>query len=446
MKEFFIQKCENAFSPVPNWVQRLAGLTMGAKLTYGRLLQCANNEGVAWPSQRYLSKELGCSLRSIVTYIGELKKHDLILVSKVCIGEYPRTVYRFVIPNDQRSIPESNGFTPSVIADDADIFFNPEAGAYLYTAPAEQTKASPTPEPPHISSAPAPAQNALNGSAPECKPCVGVRNSCTEGTQHLPEGYAGPAPVYNEDKNKGKDQGKETKPHPLDPPHNISKKLPNSKPNTTTGEGYAYPSPTFPYSPRNHTTPTEHPTLRADNRSDCIHRSSSATSQTEKPSSFEAVWELYPLKQGKIPAQRCWNSLFKSNKLPNPTIILASIKAHIASDSRWQRGIIPNLDRWLRDGRWTDEPYAAPESKNPTSTHKTNLEAQALKQLALIRKAVHKSDTPISDPITNELLDSHGGLTNLSRMPERNLPFILGSFVKEYVALVASKKLETVYA
>ncbi|MCT4625642.1 helix-turn-helix domain-containing protein [Halodesulfovibrio sp.] len=446
MKEFFIQKCENAFSPVPNWVQRLAGLTMGAKLTYGRLLQCANNEGVAWPSQRYLSKELGCSLRSIVSYIGELKKHDLILVSKVRIGEHPRTVYRFVVPNDQRSVPEPDDFTPSVLVDDADIAFNSEAGTYLYAAPTKQSEAFPTPESPHISSVPAPAQNALNGSAPECKPCVGVRNSCTEGTQNLPEGYAAPALVYNEEKNKGKDQGKETKHHPLNPPNEISEHIPSSEPNTSTGEECAYSSPTFPYSPRNDSTPTEHPTQRADKRSDCIPRSSSATSQAENRSGFEAVWNLYPLKQGKAPAQRCWNSLLKGNKLPNPEIILASINAHITSDSRWQRGIIPNLDRWLRDERWTDTPYSAPEAKAAGISEKSKLEVRALKQMALIRKAVRKSDTPISDPITNELLDSHGGISNLSRMPERNLPFILSTFVKEYVAMFASRKMETEYA
>jgi len=56
MKEFITEKCEKAFSPVPNWVQRLATITMGAKLTYGRLLQCANDEGVAWPSQRFLAR------------------------------------------------------------------------------------------------------------------------------------------------------------------------------------------------------------------------------------------------------------------------------------------------------------------------------------------------------------------------------------------------------
>ncbi|MEZ6853660.1 helix-turn-helix domain-containing protein [Halodesulfovibrio aestuarii] len=429
MKEFFIQKCENAFSPVPNWVQRLASLTMGAKLTYGRLLQCANDEGVAWPSQRYLSKELGCSLRSIVTYIGELKKHDLIAVSKTYIGDYPRTVYRFVVPDDQRSIPEPKEFTPSILDDDADIFFCTDAGTYLYATPSTQ-----------ISSAPASEQGLHENSAVECKPCAGVSNSCVEGTQRLRRGYATPALSYNDDKNKILEQRKNNTPHI--PPRSKEHSFPNKAQQPTFGEKASSFSPTFPYSPRNDSTPTS----LKDGRGKIT--SCPASPLPEKlTSDFEAIWDIFPLKQGKIPAQTRWNQLVRQKKLPELSVILNSIKEHIATDNRWQRGIIPNLERWLREHRWTDQPFADPAAreKELTEARKQELELQAAKELMSLREAIKGYPTPITDPVTVELIDSHGGLSTLSRMPERNLPYILNSFVKNYTQLSLKKGLEEVH-
>lgn len=429
MKEFFIEKCENAFSPVPNWVQRLASITMGAKLTYGRLLQCANNEGVAWPSQRYLARELGCSLRSVVKYVGELKKHQLIEVSKVLVGEFPRTTYRFIVPEDQSSIPSAQ--------DNRILISCPSVGLYYASSKEATRQQTPTQ---HISSAPASEQGLHENSAVECKPCAGVSKPCAEGTQCLRMGYATPALSYNDDKNKRLKQRKNNTPHI--PPRSKEHSFPNKAQQSTFGEKASSFSPTFPDSPGNHSTPTS----RKDARGEIPTRSASSLPE-DMSSAFEAVWELFPLKQGKVPAQTRWNYLSKRNVLPELSVILSSIKEHIATDRRWKRGIVPNLERWLREHRWTDQPFVDPSAqfKELNDALKQQLELKATKQLTNLREAIQGYPVPINDPVTNEVINAHGGLTTLSRMSEQSLPYILNSFVKEYTVLSMSQKMEAVH-
>ncbi|MFA9394708.1 MAG: helix-turn-helix domain-containing protein [Halodesulfovibrio sp.] len=429
MKEFFIEKCENAFSPVPNWVQRLASITMGAKLTYGRLLQCANDEGVAWPSQRYLARELGCSLRSIVKYVGELKKHQLIEVSKVLVGEFPRTTYRFIVPENKSSIPSAQN--------ERVLISCPSAGLY-YVSPEEAVQHQASTQ--QISSATASEQGLHENSAVECKPCAGASNSCAEGTQCLRRGYATPALSYNDNKNKRLKQRKNNTPHI--PPQPETRTFSSTAQQANFGEAASSVSPTFPNSPRNHSTPTS----RKDVRGEIPTRSASSLPETGT-SDFESVWEIFPLKQGKIPALTRWNQLLKRNLLPELSVILTSIKEHLATDNRWKRGIIPNLERWLREHRWTDQPFADPAArlKELTEARRQEIELRAAKELMSLREAVKGYPTPINDPVTVELIDSHGGLSTLSRMPERNLPYILNSFIKNYTQLSLKRGLEEVH-
>ncbi|MCT4533741.1 helix-turn-helix domain-containing protein [Halodesulfovibrio sp.] len=438
MKEYFIKKCENAFSPVPNWVQRLATLTMGAKLTYGRLLQCANDEGVAWPSQRYLSRELGCSLRSIVKYIGELRKHDLVTVSKIRVNGFPRTVYRFVVPEDQRELPElpkedDSLPTPHVLTDDSAFSFCTTTETYYYDAD-DECSSQPVQQ---FSLAPSPVQEALDGSAAECNTCTGVRNFYTQGMQGLHEGYADSALVYNDDKNKEKNsiqkQTQHTSPYPLLNTASTSK-APH------LGEGSSCSSSTCSSSCKKEPA---HPHTM-DNRNGSTLRSSSIPSGNSSME-FETVWELYPLKQGKNMAQSHWNHLAKQGKLPALSVILESIKAHLVSDSRWKRGILMNLERWLREERWTDEPFTKATTSDGISM-KQQFELNAAQQLKSIREAVKGYAIKITDPVTEQVLESYGGIDSLSRMPERNLPFVFSTFIKEYTALSLSMGKELAHA
>ena len=425
MKEFFTKKCEKAFSPVPNWVQRLATITMGAKLTYGRLLQCANDEGVAWPSQRYLAGELGCSLRSIVNYIGELKKHDLIQMAQIVVGDRPRTIYRFIVPEDQKELPAPDEFTPVVLDDDSNIFIDPGTGFYVYTAPDQLTDPIPYTVP-DISSVPSPAQDALDGSAAECNSCAGVRSSCVGGTQDFPGGYAHPTFLYNDDKNKEKN--KDNTPTPLTPHHDF----PSTATSSTLGEERSFSSPTSSFE-----ASLPSPTAPSDAEGGFVNRSPSDPPLSAVEEDFNAVWELYPLKQGRTPALSRWKYLSKRKALPTLSIILNSLKAHVANDSRWKRGMLPSLERWLREERWNDQPFEAPAASivQQKLESKQTLEVRALQQLGKIRQAISGKKISINDPVTNDILDTHGGLFRLSQMPEKNIPFILNSFVREYTAL-----------
>ncbi|SIN94083.1 helix-turn-helix domain-containing protein [Halodesulfovibrio marinisediminis] len=421
MKKFFTKKCENAFSPVPNWVQRLATITMGAKLTYGRLLQCANDDGVAWPTQRYLASELGCSLRSIVKYVGELKRNNLIEVSKVFFGDYPRTTYRFIIPEDLSDV---------LLA---------QNNLNLVTSPIAH-QSSEASELQHISSAPASCQGLHDKGADQCKPCAEASKNCLGGTQTLRMDYATSALPYNDNKNKRLKQSNKTTPHI--PPQTTATSLATKTKQNVSGEKVSSFSSTLPDSPRNHSIPTS----LMDARGQTPSRPASPFFE-DLSSSFEAVWELFPLKQGKAPAQTRWNQLFKHKQLPELSVIISSIKEHIAKDSRWKRGMIPNLERWLREHRWTDQPFADPagDSQRNKTSQKQELEIKAAMQLKHIRDAIKGYPVPIDDPVTKEVIDSHGGISSLSRMPERNLPFVLSTFVKEYTALSISKTMEVMH-
>ncbi len=65
---------------IPCWLIQvpIKLLSHGAKITYGRLSQWANESGIVYRSAKQLSEELGVSYRSIEEYIRELKESDLI--------------------------------------------------------------------------------------------------------------------------------------------------------------------------------------------------------------------------------------------------------------------------------------------------------------------------------------------------------------------------------
>ena len=65
---------------IPCWLIQVSvkKLTLGAKMTYGRLSQWANATGQVYRSARQLAEELGCSYRSIEEYLKELRKVELI--------------------------------------------------------------------------------------------------------------------------------------------------------------------------------------------------------------------------------------------------------------------------------------------------------------------------------------------------------------------------------
>lgn len=75
---------------------------------------------------------------------------------------------------------------------------------------------------------------------------------------------------------------------------------------------------------------------------------------------FERVWQSWPIKQAREVAMRTFLQLRHARRLPSVEIIVSVIERHAQEDSRWRRGKIPMLHRWLREGRWLDVPYSEP--------------------------------------------------------------------------------------
>ena len=102
---------------IPNWVRERTELTMTAKMLYGTLVQHANNEGVAWPSQETLASEMGCTDRCIRSAATCLERHELIEVQQPGLGASNR--YRFgwhewmgLRPEDISARPEKSSARP----------------------------------------------------------------------------------------------------------------------------------------------------------------------------------------------------------------------------------------------------------------------------------------------------------------------------------------------
>lgn len=76
---------------------------------------------------------------------------------------------------------------------------------------------------------------------------------------------------------------------------------------------------------------------------------------------FLSCWELWPVKQGQEEAWREWMRLYGNGTLAPSYAIREAIAAMIASDSRWRRGKVPRMAKWLHGKGWEDQPYVEPQ-------------------------------------------------------------------------------------
>lgn len=93
-----------------------------------------------------------------------------------------------------------------------------------------------------------------------------------------------------------------------------------------------------------------------------------APAKTDAPSkghpewtAFLSCWELWPVKQGQEEAWREWMRLHGNGTLAPSYAIREAIAAMIASDSRWRRGKVPRMAKWLHGKGWEDQPYVEPQ-------------------------------------------------------------------------------------
>ncbi len=75
------------FTMVPNRILRAPGLSAGAKLTYALLLSYAWQDGSCFPGQERLAVDIGLSVRTVQTYIAELKAGGFIRVELRGMGQ-----------------------------------------------------------------------------------------------------------------------------------------------------------------------------------------------------------------------------------------------------------------------------------------------------------------------------------------------------------------------
>lgn len=72
---------------------------------------------------------------------------------------------------------------------------------------------------------------------------------------------------------------------------------------------------------------------------------------------FERLFQAWPIKQGKLSAERTFYSLARAGRLPDIDALLGVVERFKSCDSRWKRGYVPNLTGWLQGERWNDEPF-----------------------------------------------------------------------------------------
>ena len=81
------------------------------------------------------------------------------------------------------------------------------------------------------------------------------------------------------------------------------------------------------------------------------------TSPAFLPAAFERLFQAWPIKQGRLSAERTFRSLARAGRLPDIDALLGVVERFRREDSRWMRGYVPNLTGWLQGERWNDEPF-----------------------------------------------------------------------------------------
>ena len=76
---------------------------------------------------------------------------------------------------------------------------------------------------------------------------------------------------------------------------------------------------------------------------------------------FLSCWSAYPVQQGREDAWREWLRLWERRALPEPCAVREAIRLMLAEDTRWRRGKIPKMAKWLAGMGWNDRPFVEPE-------------------------------------------------------------------------------------
>lgn len=91
---------------IPEWLERLTGISGGAKICYARLARYAGENGYAFPKIETLAEAIGVSERQVRRYITQLEEINLIEVKQIGFGranryyflEHPSMQYKMSEP------------------------------------------------------------------------------------------------------------------------------------------------------------------------------------------------------------------------------------------------------------------------------------------------------------------------------------------------------------
>lgn len=74
------------------------------------------------------------------------------------------------------------------------------------------------------------------------------------------------------------------------------------------------------------------------------------------PRGFQTFWAHYPLKVGKLAAEKAFMRAVRRGATPDE--LMAGLDRYIANKPEWAHWCHPTT--WLRQGRWMDETSSAP--------------------------------------------------------------------------------------
>lgn len=82
---------------------------------------------------------------------------------------------------------------------------------------------------------------------------------------------------------------------------------------------------------------------------------------------FQSCWQVYPVQQGKEAAWCEWMRLHGNGTLAEAYAIRDAILLLTQEDSRWLRGKVPNMAKWLSAKGWDDQPFKEPAAAPGTA-------------------------------------------------------------------------------
>ena len=138
---------------------------------------------------------------------------------------------------------------------------------------------------------------------------------------------------------------------------------------------------------------------------------------------FLSCWQVYPVQQGQEAAWREWMRLHRNGTLAPAFVIREAILRLVAEDSRWLRGKVPKMARWLNGKGWDDKPFVEPggapaltgfagrgtqDTRAPTEFQKRQQESRGMASYLLAARKREPHDNDDNEPHWHNAGDAHG--------------------------------------